>query len=92
MSVEFFTGCQGLEMVYFSNCIVSEQVFNALVYYDNHPCYRLQAVSVRILLFKQLHCSLEEGHQPVSLPSCSHTGHNPLSGVTGRKMFLKYTF
>lgn len=42
-SVEFLLGCQGLAMVYFFDCIVSEQVLAARVYYDNHPCRGLQA-------------------------------------------------
>lgn len=39
-------GCQRSETIYFSNDIVSEQVSTALVYYDNHPCYRLHTVSM----------------------------------------------
>lgn len=57
-----------------------------------HVIDYMQYLFVRILLFKQLHSSLEEGHQPVSLPSGSHIGHNIPSDVTGRKTFLKYTF
>lgn len=49
-----------------------------------------QYLFVKILLFKQLHCSPEEGHQLVSLSSCSHTSHNTLPEVTGEKKLLKY--
>lgn len=50
-----------------------------------HVIDYMQYLFVRILLFKELDWSLEEGHQPVSLPSCSHTGHNTESEITGKK-------
>lgn len=51
-----------------------------------------QCLCVRLPLFKQLHCSLEEDHQPESLPACGHIGNVILSVIMGREIFKNTIF
>jgi len=83
--LSFFQGAKGQRWFIFQIALFLNRCL--LLWFTmttTHVIDDMQYLFVRILI-KQLHCSLEEGHQPLSLPSCSHTGHNTLSEVTGRK-------